>query len=76
MRIGTRPVLQDQDQVASARGASDADELMASVSAAGRTIAWMSDDGWRRIRSWLAGPQRARPDRPLGPALLLQLPGA
>ncbi len=30
----------------------DADELMAAVSTAGRAIAWVSDDAWRRRRLW------------------------
>src|SRR5581483_10456300 len=61
-------LLQDQDAVAEALGCGDADDLMAAVSAAGRTIAWASDDGWRRIRSWLVGPgRRGSADRPLGP---------
>ena len=50
-------LLQDQDAVAAALGSGDADELMASVATAGRTIAWTNDDGWRRVESWLAGPR-------------------
>jgi [protein-PII] uridylyltransferase len=65
-------LLQDQDEVAGAAGYTDADALMAAVAAAGRTIAWLSDDGWRRVESSLAGPQRGRPDRPLGPGLILR----
>jgi len=60
-------LLQDQDAVAAALAYADADDLMAAVSAAGRTIAWASDDGWRRVRSWLVGPgRRGSADRPLG----------
>jgi [protein-PII] uridylyltransferase len=47
-----RLLLQDQDQVASALGFADADVLMAAVSDAGRQIAWVSDDAWRRRRLW------------------------
>ncbi len=45
-------LLQDQDQVADALGFSDADALMLAVSTAGRQIAWVSDDMWRRRRLW------------------------
>ena len=50
-------LLQDQDLVAKALEVSDADALMAAIADAARSIAWASDDGWRRIRSWLAGPK-------------------
>ena len=62
-------LLQDQDQVAAALGFVDADALMLAVSTAGRQIAWVSDDVWRRRRLWDPTPatetalssQRARP---------------
>ncbi len=47
-----RLLLQDQDQVADVLGFPDADALMSAVSAAGRQIAWVSDDVWRRRRLW------------------------
>ncbi|HXR54700.1 MAG TPA: [protein-PII] uridylyltransferase [Acidimicrobiales bacterium] len=47
-----RLLLQEQDQVASLLSYGDADELMASVSRVGRTIAWAVDDAWRRRPSW------------------------
>jgi [protein-PII] uridylyltransferase len=47
-----RLLLQDQDQVAAALAFDDADVLMAAVSEAGRQIAWVSDDVWRRRRLW------------------------
>lgn len=50
-------LLQDQDAVADRLGCADADVLMADVADAARAIAWASDDAWRRIRSWLAGPR-------------------
>ena len=49
--------LQDQDVVARALGHEDADVLMAAVADAARAISWASDDGWRRVESWLAGPK-------------------
>ena len=71
---GDRLLLQEQDGVAADLGFGDADELMAQVADAGRTIAWASDDGWRRIDSALAGPRgrTAGRDRPLGPGLALR----
>ena len=56
-RPGNVLLLQDQDAVAAALNYSDADDLMAAVAGAGRAIAWASDDGWRRIGSWIAGPR-------------------
>ena len=65
-------LLQDQDHVAAALGFPDADELMLAVSTAGRQIAWVSDDVWRRRRLWDPTPppkrrfRRGAPDaRPL-----------
>jgi [protein-PII] uridylyltransferase len=61
-------LLQDQDQVADALGFADADALMLAVSTAGRQIAWVSDDAWRRRRLWDPTPapkrrfRRAAPD--------------
>jgi [protein-PII] uridylyltransferase len=51
-REQNRLLLQDQDQVAAALAFPDADDLMAAVSEAGRQIAWVSDDVWRRRRLW------------------------
>ena len=69
-----RLLLQEQDGVARALGCADADELMAALAAAARTIAWWSDDGWRRVASALAGPRgrTSGHDHPLGPGLLLR----
>ena len=58
-----RLLLQDQDQVAASLDFTDADALMASVSAAGRQIAWVSDDVWRRRRLWDPTPAPRRPFR-------------
>jgi [protein-PII] uridylyltransferase len=51
-RATDRLLLQEQDQVASALGFADADTLMSAVSEAGRTIAWVTDDVWRRSALW------------------------
>ncbi len=73
-RAGDRLLLQDQDAVAAALGDSDADALMARVAAAARTIAWRSDDAWRRIDASLVGPigRLARRDKPTGDGLVLR----
>jgi [protein-PII] uridylyltransferase len=59
-RAHERLLLQDQDQVAAALGFPDADELMLAVSTAGRQIAWVSDDVWRRRRLWDPTPPPKR----------------
>src|SRR5207245_5129538 len=73
-RASERLLLQEQDAVAAALGYSDADALMRAVSGAARTIAFASDDVWRRVRSWLTGPRgrRAGGDRSLRPGLALR----
>jgi [protein-PII] uridylyltransferase len=73
-RRGDRLLLERQDDVAALCGFDDADALMAAVAAAGREIAWSSDEGWRRIRSSLAGPRGrvAARDRPLSAGLVLR----
>ena len=58
---------QDQSAVAVALHDETADVLMARLADAARTIAWVSDDTWRRVRSGLQGPRgrSARGDRQL-----------
>jgi len=66
-------LLQEQDQIASLLDYEDADDLMASVSRSGRTIAWAVDDAWRRQPSWQPVREqrftrrRARPPIPTEP---------
>ena len=69
-----RLVLQEQAAVAHRLGLPDADGLMQRVSAAARTIAWMSDDAWRRIDSFLEGPRGriVATDRRMGPGVVLR----
>jgi [protein-PII] uridylyltransferase len=67
-RAGDRLLLQEQDAVAAALHHADADALMASVSAAARTIAYESDTTWRRLgpaarRSPLGRRHRGAPAR-------------
>ena len=59
-RAHDKLLLQDQDQVADALGFADADALMLAVSTAGRQIAWVSDDVWRRRRLWDPSPPPRR----------------
>jgi [protein-PII] uridylyltransferase len=65
-----RLLLQEQDHIAAVLGYGDADALMASVSEAGRTIAWVVDGSWRRQARWLppAASRRRRLRRPRSPA--------
>jgi [protein-PII] uridylyltransferase len=58
-RATDRLLLQEQDQVAAALRYQDADALMASIAEAGRTVAWITDDVWRRRSIWpTARPRR------------------
>lgn len=73
-RIGDTLLLQEQDAVAAALGFADADTFMHGVAFAARTIAWTSDDSWRRITSVLngPGPRRSRRDKDLAPGVVLR----
>jgi len=73
-RESNRLTLQDQDAVAAALGYEDADALMTSLATAARTIAWTSDDTWRRVESSLRGPlgRIARRDRELAASVALR----
>ncbi|MEY2450601.1 MAG: [protein-PII] uridylyltransferase [Acidimicrobiaceae bacterium] len=73
-RAANQLLLQEQDAVASALGYEDADRLMASIATAARTVAWTSDDAWRRVESSLRGPvgRIARRDRELAPGIVLR----
>ena len=41
--------LEDQDATARSAGYSDADAMMADISAAARTVAWIADENWGRL---------------------------
>ncbi|MDQ1444896.1 MAG: [protein-PII] uridylyltransferase [Acidimicrobiaceae bacterium] len=73
-RAQDRLALQEQDGVAASLDYADADALMASVAAAGRLIAWHSDDTWRRVPTPVGRARRRQmgADRPLGPGLSLR----
>ena len=65
--------LQDQASVADALGDASAEALMARIAEAARSIAWMSDDAWRRVQSGLIGPsgRGAGRGRAVGPDVAL-----
>jgi len=59
-RAGDTLRLEDQDSAADAGGWRNADDMMADVAAAGRTIAWLCDENWdRAVRAADSGPDRA-----------------
>ncbi len=68
-------LLEEQDAVAEALGFPDADALMHELSAAARTIAWVSDELWARVGLSLEGSllrRRLSRDKELAPGVLLQ----
>ena len=67
-RAGDVLRLEDQDAAAAAGGWRDADELMADVAAAGRTIAWLCDENWGRAVALVA----SEPDRAVAPGVILR----
>ena len=73
-RATDRLVLERQDEVAAALGFGDADELMAGIAGAARTISWIGDEAWGRARSAAGGPlgRVFRRDRPVGEGLVLR----
>lgn len=72
-RPGDRFLLTEQDAVAAALGDADADALMARVAAAGRAIAWASDESWYEtdLRSGGGLKERLRRERPLDDGLVV-----
>ena len=56
-RAGDVLHLEDQDAVAEALGLTSADELMAGVAAAARTVVWVSDGTWRSVSRKQAGSE-------------------
>jgi [protein-PII] uridylyltransferase len=73
-RRADRLMLEDQGRVAEALGLAGREELAHRVAEAGRKVAWVTEDAFRRARSWLAGPagRRGSADRPIGPGLVLR----
>ncbi len=54
-RNANQLTLQDQRAVAERLGMNDPDVLMKGIAEAARTIAWTSDDTWRRVRATTKG---------------------
>jgi [protein-PII] uridylyltransferase len=73
-RRADRLMLEDQERVADALGLGGREEVAYLVAEAGRTVAWVGEDAFRRARSWLTGPggRRGSADRPVGPGLVLR----
>ena len=73
-RRSDRLMLEDQDRVAEALGLASREDLARRVAHAGRTVSWLTEDAYRRARSWLAGPRGrgGSADRPLGRGLVLR----
>jgi [protein-PII] uridylyltransferase len=57
-RAGDVLHLEDQDAVAEALGLASADELMAGVAAAARTVVWVADGAWRSVSRKVAGSEK------------------
>jgi len=49
-RPSNRLLLEDQDEVAEALGIGDADVMMRQITNAARTVVWIGDDLWNRVR--------------------------
>ena len=65
-RAGDVLHLEDQDAVAGALGLASADELMAGVAAAARTVVWVADGAWRS-----GSRQQAGKEEPAGEGLVV-----
>jgi [protein-PII] uridylyltransferase len=57
-RKSDRLALQDQDAVAVAVGAADADALVRDLAGVAREVAWIARDTWSRLRELLSPPSR------------------
>ncbi len=73
-RKGDEVPLQEQDAVAAAVGAPDADVLVRDLAAAARSVSWIAGDAWDRLRSAVRGPgsRSATGERALEPGLLVR----
>jgi [protein-PII] uridylyltransferase len=67
-------LLQDQDAVAEALGAVDADALVTELAMSARSVTWITADVWRRLRDARRGPlgRLARRDRQLAEGVVLR----
>ncbi len=61
-RSGDTLRLEDQEAAAAAAALSSADELMAEIAAAARTVAWIADEAWGRVGKTTGGsPKEVAP---------------
>ncbi len=67
-------LLQEQDAVAAALGAVDADALLGDLARAARAVQWITSDVWRRQRDARRGPlgRRAARDRTVGDGVVVR----
>ncbi len=61
--------LEDQDAVASLCGYPNADALMSSLSNVARSVSWVGDEVWARVKAARAKPQ---PDQAVAPGVILR----
>jgi|DEB19_MinimDraft_3_1074340.scaffolds.fasta_scaffold03459_3 [protein-PII] uridylyltransferase len=61
--------LEDQDAVASMCGYPNADALMSSLSNVARSVAWVGDEVWARVKSARSKPA---PDQPVAPGVIIR----
>ena len=73
-RASDQLLLERQDEVAAMLGDASADDLMARVATAARSVAWTGDEVWARVGSSLTGPfgRIFARDRPLGDGIVLR----
>ncbi|MCJ7439049.1 MAG: ACT domain-containing protein [Acidimicrobiia bacterium] len=66
--------LQDQDAVADALGADDADAMIRDLAGAARSVTWIGGDVWRRLGDARRGPvgRAARRDRAIADGIVLR----
>jgi [protein-PII] uridylyltransferase len=61
--------LEDQDAVASLCGYPNADALMASLSNVARSVSWVGDEVWARVKS---SRTKSTPDQPVAPGVIIR----
>jgi len=71
-RRSDRLLLEDQDAVARRLGHADADELLPSIAAAARRVAWAADQAWQRLDVAAARARRGGAPERLEPGISLR----
>ncbi|MEO1058465.1 MAG: [protein-PII] uridylyltransferase, partial [Actinomycetota bacterium] len=67
-RSGDVVRLENQDETAERGGWNDADQMMADIAAAGRTVAWLCDETWGRAFA----PSKPPADQRVAPGVVLR----